>query len=60
MTLKELRKTMNMSQRKFADHFGIPVTNIQHWEQGVSRPPDYVLAMMVRIFELESADLEAR
>ena len=49
MTVKELRQKTNLSQRQFADMFHVSVSNIQHWEQGVSTPPDYVLFMMEQI-----------
>lgn len=31
---KQIRQQLNMSQRKFASTFGIPVTTLQGWEQG--------------------------
>ena len=53
MSILEIRKSMNLSQRKFADYFGIPVVNIQHWEQGVSSPPEYVIHLIYRVVQLE-------
>lgn len=53
MTIREIRLSLGMSQRKFSEYFNIPVTNIQHWEQGVSKPPVYVVEMMERIIDLE-------
>lgn len=58
MTVKELRKHLGLSQSGFAGYFGIPVGTIHNWEQGVSNPPPYVVAMMERIITLEEA-LEA-
>lgn len=55
MSIREIRKNLGWSQRKFADYFGISVANVQHWEQNVSNPPDYVPNMIVRILELEQA-----
>ena len=40
MSVREIRAVLGLSQQKFADYFGIPVANIQHWEQGISTPPD--------------------
>jgi transcriptional regulator with XRE-family HTH domain len=47
--IRELRKTTNMSQSRFATYLGIPVANIQHWEQGVSSPPDYLVSLISRV-----------
>ena len=35
-----------MSQRKFAEHFGIPVGTLRNWEQGIAKPPEYVFQMI--------------
>lgn len=50
-TIKELRNTTNMSQNKFAAYLGIPVANIQHWEQGVSSPPNYLVSLITRVMK---------
>lgn len=49
MTIAEMRKSTNLSQRQFAELFDIPVRTIQQWEQGKSAPPNYVLAMMAEL-----------
>jgi transcriptional regulator with XRE-family HTH domain len=46
MKISDLRYTTKMSQRKFAEHFGIPVGTLRNWEQGIASPPDYVLRMI--------------
>lgn len=51
--IKELRTVANMSQSKFASYLGIPVTNIQHWEQGVSNPPDYIPMLIYRVMKAD-------
>lgn len=50
-TIKELRKTTGMSQNTFSDYLDIPVANIQHWEQGVTTPPDYVISLITRVMK---------
>jgi len=47
--IKELRNNTNMSQNKFASYLGIPVANIQHWEQGVTTPPNYLISLISRV-----------
>ena len=51
--IKELRNTTRMSQNKFATYLGIPVANIQHWEQGVSAPPAYLVALISRVMKYD-------
>ncbi len=52
-TVKDLRLQTGMTQAKFAAHFHMPVTSISAWEQGVRKPPEYVILMMERILRLE-------
>ena len=49
--IKQLRTTTGMSQSKFALYLGIPVANIQHWEQGKTNPPDYVTSLISRVMK---------
>ncbi len=51
--IKELRKTTKMSQSKFAAYLEIPVANIQHWEQGVTTPPDYLVSLIMRVMKYD-------
>jgi transcriptional regulator with XRE-family HTH domain len=46
MKIGDLRCVTKMSQRKFAEHFGIPVGTLRNWEQGIASPPDYVFQMI--------------
>ena len=46
VSIADMRKQVNLSQREFADLFDIPVRTIQQWEQGRSCPPDYVVSMV--------------
>ncbi len=50
-TIRALRDTTGMSQSKFALYLGIPVANIQHWEQGKTTPPDYVASLISRVMK---------
>ena len=51
--IKELRSTTQMSQNRFATYLGIPVANIQHWEQGVTTPPDYLVSLISRVMKYD-------
>ena len=46
MTIKELRERTYLSQSKFAELTGIPVVNIQRWEQGRTAPPSYLVVLL--------------
>ena len=49
--VKELRSATKMSQSRFATYLGIPVANIQNWEQGVNNPPNYVVSLISRVMK---------
>lgn len=53
MTIKELRESTGLSQSKFAEKYHIPVGTLQHWEQGVRKPPDYVVYMLYELTKKE-------
>lgn len=48
-TVKALRYKKRMTQNDFADFFGIPVSTLRKWEQGVNPVPEYVFNMMKSI-----------
>ena len=54
MTILELRKLTGLSQRKFADKYHLGIRNVQNWEQGVRKPPTYVLYLLEKLIELEN------
>lgn len=56
MTIQELRAKTNLSQKKFAEYFGIPLRTVQEWEQGRRKPPDYIPKLLERIWNLEIAN----
>ena len=57
-TIKELRALTHLSQGKFAAYIGIPLKNIQNWEQGIANPPEYVTGLIVRIMRHEGYRIE--
>lgn len=44
--IKELRKTTGMTQKAFAEYFGIPHRTIQNWEGGQNECPHYLLELI--------------
>lgn len=51
MTPKELRLLSGMTQKQFAEYFGIPKRTIENWEGNVNKCPQYLLNLM--IYKLE-------
>lgn len=47
MEIKDLRNILKMSQREFANNFGIPLGTLRNWEQKISHPPEYVSEMIL-------------
>ena len=43
MPIKQLRESTGLSQDKFAALVHIPARTIRHWEQGIRKPPEYIL-----------------
>lgn len=43
---KELRQASGMSQRKFADYFGIPRRTIEEWDSNNRECKPYIIALM--------------
>ena len=52
--LRRIRASTGLSQQKFGMLFRISAINIANWEQGVTRPPEYVEYMLERLIELDS------
>jgi putative transcriptional regulator len=46
--VKAIRRDLDLSQREFADAYGIPLRTVQSWEQGV-RQPDATAQSYLRI-----------
>ena len=46
MTVREMRKKLNLTQREFAEKYNIPLRTIQNWELNKRTPPEYIIAML--------------
>lgn len=53
MEIKEIRENLGWTQKEFADYFNIPLGTIHNWEQGLRKPPEYVVAMVKRLLKAE-------
>lgn len=46
MEIKSLRTASGMTQKAFAEYFGIPKRNIENWESGRASPPQGLTELM--------------
>lgn len=46
MTVKELREVSGMTQKEFAEYFGIPKRTVEDWEEGKAKCKPYILELM--------------
>lgn len=46
MTIKEIRKAAGMTQKEFAEYFGMSKRNVENWEGGTNKCPPYLLALI--------------
>ena len=45
-SIRDLRDAAGLTQKAFADAFGIPLSTLTKWEQGISSPPPYVITLL--------------
>lgn len=50
MDIKEIRQRCGDTQAEFAKRFNIPKRTIENWEEGKTRPPNYVVELIERVF----------
>lgn len=55
MTIHELRQRTGLSQSEFCDKFHIGIRALQAWEQGWRNCPPYVVYLIERVLDYESA-----
>lgn len=50
--VKYIVRMSKMSQKRFADRFGIPLRTVEDWCTGRRQPPEYVLKMICEILNI--------
>ncbi|MBR6778958.1 MAG: helix-turn-helix transcriptional regulator [Clostridia bacterium] len=53
-TLKELRESKNISQRKLGEFFGVANQTISSWEKGINEPDLDTLIKIAEFFEVST------
>lgn len=56
--IKELRESTGMTQKAFAQMFGIPVSTLRKWEQREATPAPYVVNLLARALREDDASLQ--
>lgn len=46
ISIRELRNQLGDTQSEFAKRYNIPFRTIQNWENGVRKPPEYILELL--------------
>lgn len=44
--IRDLRKKLGDTQNEFAERYSIPFRTVQNWENGVRKPPGYILELL--------------
>lgn len=56
--VKEIRESTGMSQKAFAQMYGIPLSTLRNWEQGNNSPAPYVVNLLARAIPCMNAALK--
>lgn len=56
--IKEIRESTGMSQKKFAQMYGIPLSTLQNWEQGTNSPAPYIINLLARTLPSMNSSLK--
>lgn len=52
--IKQICRHYGVTQAELARRFKIPLRTVQQWYAGDRKPPDYVVAMIQKILEMEN------
>lgn len=53
MKIKEIRLSIGLTQKQFAEYFEVPQRTIQDWEQERRIPPEYIPKLIERLCKAE-------
>lgn len=45
--LKEIRASLGLNRKAFSEYIGIPLRNLEEWEAGRRKMPEYLLRMLI-------------
>lgn len=55
--IKNIRAKSKLTQKNFANKYNIPLKTIQKWECNGSTPPEYIPALIDKVYFLENTEL---
>lgn len=55
ISIKDMIKSLGMSQKEFADEFHIPMGTFRHWIAGERKCPEYTMRMLRYMVEIKRA-----
>ena len=56
--IKELRESTGLTQKAFAEMYGIPISTLRKWEQGEASPAAYVVNLLARTLPSTNSSLQ--
>ena len=56
--IRELREMTNLTQKEFANMYGIPLSTLRKWEQGEASPAPYVLSLIAKTLPSTDVSLQ--
>lgn len=51
MSIKEHRQAAGLTQKQFAETFGIPIDDIKSWDSGRRKPPEWAAKLIIEKLE---------
>ena len=58
LDIKELRESPGLTQKAFAEMYGIPISTLRKWEQGEASPAAYVVNLLARTLPSTNSSLQ--
>ena len=53
MTMREIRKSLGLTQKEFGKKYGIPRRTIEDWDRGIKAPTHYWVEIFVKLLKYE-------
>lgn len=53
MDVRKMREESKMTRQEFSEYLGIPRKTIRNWEQGATKPVNYLLTLMEKVLRYE-------
>lgn len=51
--MKEIRKSLGLTQKEFGKKYGIPRRTIEDWDRGINFPSNYWVEIFVKLLKYE-------